>query len=124
MSQTLHEQLINKLKNKNAVIAIIGMGYVGLPLMLRFSEVGYKVIGIDIDPAKVEKLNRGQSYIPHIKPEAVAVARPTEASAPRVDARLHCLEVPPVHMCAPRQHARRYNTQKRNTVVGHLPDSQ
>ena len=55
--------LISKFRDRNAVVAIIGMGYVGLPLMLRFSEVGFRVIGLDIDPAKVDRLNRGESYI-------------------------------------------------------------
>ena len=67
-------ELIRKIEDKSAVIAIVGMGYVGLPLMLRFSEVGYRVIGIDIDASKVEQLNRGQSYIQHIRPEAIRVA--------------------------------------------------
>jgi len=75
MSTTAHQQLIEKLDAKTAVVAIVGMGYVGLPLMLRFSEVGYKVIGIDIDPAKVERLNRGESYIAHIQAKAIANAR-------------------------------------------------
>ena len=41
--------IISKLKSKSAVIGILGMGYVGLPLMLRFTEVGFKVIGFDIE---------------------------------------------------------------------------
>jgi UDP-N-acetyl-D-glucosamine dehydrogenase len=75
MAQAIHQELIGKLKARKAVVAIVGMGYVGLPLMIRFSEVGYKVIGIDIDPAKVERLNRGESYIEHIKAQAIASAR-------------------------------------------------
>ena len=75
MAQTAYQELIGKLNDRKAVVAIVGMGYVGLPLMLRFSEVGYKVIGIDIDPAKVERLNRGESYIAHIKSKDVANAR-------------------------------------------------
>jgi UDP-N-acetyl-D-glucosamine dehydrogenase len=75
MSTTTHQQLIEKLNARKAVVAIVGMGYVGLPLMLRFSEVGYKVIGIDIDPEKVERLNRGESYIAHIKSKDIANAR-------------------------------------------------
>ncbi|HUF79549.1 MAG TPA: nucleotide sugar dehydrogenase [Burkholderiales bacterium] len=67
--------LAGKLRDRRAIIAIVGMGYVGLPLMLRFSEVGFGVIGIDIDPAKVTRLNRGESYIEHIKPAAIAAAR-------------------------------------------------
>ena len=70
----MHEELINKLTDKTAAIAIVGMGYVGLPLMLRFSELGYKVIGIDIDAPKVNLLNRGESYIEHIPAAAVATA--------------------------------------------------
>ena len=74
MAQTPHQELIEKLNARSAVVAIVGMGYVGLPLMLRFSEVGYRVIGIDIDPAKVERLNRGESYIAHIKSKGIANA--------------------------------------------------
>jgi UDP-N-acetyl-D-glucosamine dehydrogenase len=69
-----HKNLVTKLHDKTAIIAIIGMGYVGLPLMLRFSEVGYRVIGVDIDPDKVGKLNRGESYIEHIDGRAIAAA--------------------------------------------------
>ena len=47
-------------------VAIIGCGYVGLPLALRFAEAGHRVTGFDTDPGKVQKLNRGQSYIQHI----------------------------------------------------------
>lgn len=47
-------------------VGIIGCGYVGLPLALRFAEAGHRVLGFDTDPVKVEKLNRGQSYIEHI----------------------------------------------------------
>lgn len=63
--------LLEKLLSANATIGVIGVGYVGLPLVLRFSDVGYKVIGFDIDPNKVEKLNDGQSYIEHISGDAV-----------------------------------------------------
>ncbi|NDC10272.1 MAG: nucleotide sugar dehydrogenase, partial [Oxalobacteraceae bacterium] len=47
-------------------IAIIGMGYVGLPLALRFSEEGAGVLGIDIDEGKISALKKGESYIKHI----------------------------------------------------------
>ncbi len=56
------------------MIGILGLGYVGLPLMLRFSEVGYRVLGFDIDPAKVEALMAGRSYIEHISVEAIGRA--------------------------------------------------
>lgn len=66
------ESLIEKLNNKSAVIGIIGLGYVGLPLLLRYSEVGYKVIGFDIDQKKVSSLNEGLSYIEHISSASIA----------------------------------------------------
>jgi UDP-N-acetyl-D-glucosamine dehydrogenase len=53
-------------------VAIIGLGYVGLPLALQFARSGWRALGLDIDSAKIEKLNRGQSYINHIPARAVA----------------------------------------------------
>lgn len=67
--------LIEKIRTKTAVIGIVGLGYVGLPLMLRYSECGFKVLGFDIDGGKTERLNRGESYIEHISAAAVAHAR-------------------------------------------------
>ena len=55
--------LLNKIKSKDIKIGIIGMGYVGLPLAVEFAKNGFKVIGIDIDKDKINKLNRGKSYI-------------------------------------------------------------
>jgi len=69
------QQLIAKCRDRSAVVAIIGLGYVGLPLTLRFSEVGFRVVGIDVDSSKVDRINRGESYIKHIRPEAIASAR-------------------------------------------------
>lgn len=70
----MKNNLIEKLSNKSAVIGIVGLGYVGLPLMLRYIEVGYKVIGLDIDETKVEMLNNGRSYIEHISSDALSHA--------------------------------------------------
>lgn len=53
-------------------IAIVGLGYVGLPLSLQFARSGVRVLGLDIDPAKVEALNAGRSYIRHIPSDAIA----------------------------------------------------
>jgi UDP-N-acetyl-D-glucosamine dehydrogenase len=58
--------LLAKIKDKQALVGIIGLGYVGLPLVLRFCEMGFGVLGFDTDPNKVELLNRGESYIKHI----------------------------------------------------------
>jgi UDP-N-acetyl-D-glucosamine dehydrogenase len=65
------EQLITKLENRTARIAILGMGYVGLPLATVFAETGFEVIGIDPHLAKVEALNRGESYIKDVSTEQV-----------------------------------------------------
>jgi UDP-N-acetyl-D-glucosamine dehydrogenase len=53
-------------------IAIVGLGYVGLPLSLQFAKSGVNVLGLDIDPAKVDALNHGRTYIKHISAEIVA----------------------------------------------------
>jgi UDP-N-acetyl-D-glucosamine dehydrogenase len=57
---------------KDLRIGIIGCGYVGLPLALRFAETGQRVMGFDTDPSKIEKLNAGQSYIQHIPAAKIA----------------------------------------------------
>ncbi len=68
------QDLLDRIERRRAVVGIAGLGYVGLPLALRFAEEGFRVIGFDIDPDKVERLNRGESYIEHISSEAVARA--------------------------------------------------
>ncbi|MFT7467593.1 MAG: UDP-N-acetyl-D-glucosamine dehydrogenase [Candidatus Pseudothioglobus sp.] len=65
---------VNKFKTKEALIGIVGLGYVGLPLMLRYNAIGFRVLGIDIDESKVSKLNAGQSYIEHIPSDKIAAA--------------------------------------------------
>jgi UDP-N-acetyl-D-glucosamine dehydrogenase len=93
--------LIEKLGSKKAVIGIVGLGYVGLPLLLRYCEVGYKVIGFDIDTSKVEKLLAGTSYIEHISEAAIAgaLARGFDATtdfsrASEADALILCVPTP------------------------------
>jgi UDP-N-acetyl-D-mannosaminuronate dehydrogenase/intein/homing endonuclease len=68
----LAEQLRGRLEKRTARIGIVGLGYVGLPLAETFAWGGYPVLGFDIDPEKVAKLKRGESYIGHICPERVA----------------------------------------------------
>lgn len=64
-------ELVAKLKSHDATIGIVGLGYVGLPLVLRFHEVGFRVIGFDIDQTKVQALNDGRSYIEHISADRI-----------------------------------------------------
>ncbi len=59
----MNNKIIDRLKSKQAKIAILGLGYVGLPLATVFAEAGFEVVGIDPDSEKVEKINQGQSYV-------------------------------------------------------------
>jgi UDP-N-acetyl-D-glucosamine dehydrogenase len=68
-------ELKHKLADRTARIGVIGLGYVGLPLALLFSEQGFPITGFDIDPKKVETLNAGRSYIVRITPEEIESAR-------------------------------------------------
>ena len=72
---TYLRQLTDRLQDRSAVIGIVGLGYVGLPLALRYAAVGFRVLGIDIDAGKVSKLNEGSSYIEHIRAADIARAR-------------------------------------------------
>jgi UDP-N-acetyl-D-glucosamine dehydrogenase len=98
---SLKDVLLRKLRSRDATIAIVGMGYVGLPLALRYAEVGYRVLGIDVDAAKVKALNEGRSYIQHTPSPSVAAARARgfEASADfqratHADALIICVPTP------------------------------
>jgi len=62
-------EFLQKIENRQAKIAVIGMGYVGLPLMVAFAEAGFRVVGVDVDRPKVEMLNRGESYIEDVTDE-------------------------------------------------------
>jgi len=63
------EKLLKKIGNKTAKIAVIGVGYVGLPLAIEFAKEGFNVTGIDTDPRKVEAINNGSSYIRDVEKE-------------------------------------------------------
>ena len=71
----MKKTLLKKIESRKAVVGIVGLGYVGLPLMLRFVEAGFRVIGFDIDAQKVRTLNAGKSYIEHIAAKDIAAAR-------------------------------------------------
>src|SRR5918992_355285 len=93
------DALIHKLNERTAVIGIIGLGYVGLPLMLRYSDVGYKVVGFDIDDAKVSRLNAGESYIERIAPSTIKRARKKGFEATADFSR--CREADALIICVP-----------------------
>ena len=59
----IRDELINKIEDYSANVAILGLGYVGLPLAVVFAEAGFYVTGVDVDEKKVASLNKGVSYI-------------------------------------------------------------
>ncbi|MGB9689254.1 nucleotide sugar dehydrogenase [Thermogutta sp.] len=61
-----YEEVLQRINEKKAKVGVIGLGYVGLPLLRAFIRAGFSTIGFDIDETKVHKLNKGQSYIGHI----------------------------------------------------------
>src|SRR5947209_8725016 len=65
-------RLLQAIRRRSARVGVIGLGYVGLPLVELFVAKGFPVLGLDIDPVKVERLRAGQSYIGHISAERVA----------------------------------------------------
>ena len=71
---SIAQSLIARINARTATVGIIGQGYVGLPLGLVFAEAGFPVIGLDLDPKKVDALMRGESYIKHIGSDRVKSA--------------------------------------------------
>ncbi|HMC65466.1 MAG TPA: nucleotide sugar dehydrogenase [Gemmataceae bacterium] len=71
-ADSLAKQLHSRIQQRTARVCVIGLGYVGLPLVETFAAGGYRVLGFDIDSAKIEKLKQGRSYIGHISGERVA----------------------------------------------------
>src|SRR5690349_19348294 len=81
VSTSHFSELKSKIEQRQARVAIIGMGYVGLPLALLYSETGFPVTGFDIDERKVSTLNSGGSYIFRITPTEIQQARKQGFSA-------------------------------------------
>lgn len=97
----MKQAILSKLDDNSAIIGVIGLGYVGLPLSIKFADQGYRVLGLDIDPVKAESLARGESYISHIPGAMVqaAVDKGFEATtdfsrAAEADALIICVPTP------------------------------
>jgi len=88
------QNLISRLSDRSALIGIFGLGYVGLPLALRFREERYRVLGFDIDAAKVAALGAGRSYIEHITLDRPLEATTDFARAAACDALIICVPTP------------------------------
>ena len=97
--------LLQKIKERTATIGVIGLGYVGLPLVLEFSKAGFSVVGLDVDPEKVDLLTKGESYIRHIPSEKIAKlvkggkfeATTDFSSVAKLDCALICVPTPLNH---------------------------
>lgn len=101
MDQTAFKLLSKKIYEKRAVVGIFGLGYVGLPLILRFADAGFRAIGFDIDANKVKALSSGKSYIEHIPESAIVdcVARGVQftteySEVEQCDAAIICVPTP------------------------------
>jgi UDP-N-acetyl-D-glucosamine dehydrogenase len=97
----MKQVLLEKIQKRTAVVAVVGLGYVGLPLALRFSECGFAVIGIDTDAERVAQLVKGETYIARypaarIRKSLESGFRPTSSfqEAKRADAILICVPTP------------------------------
>lgn len=77
MKMSFKQELLNRIENRSAKLAVVGMGYVGLPLVVEFAEAGFHVVALDVNERKVELFNRGESYIDDI---------PSERLKPLIDA--------------------------------------
>ncbi len=66
------EEFVGRVERKEAVVGVVGLGYVGLPLAVTFARAGFSVVGFDVDEGKVERLRRGESYLKTVPSEAVA----------------------------------------------------
>ena len=77
ISERPADALLARIRNREALVGVIGLGYVGLPLVLTLVEHGFAVLGVDVDPTKAERLRRGECYIKHIDGGRLAAANAT-----------------------------------------------
>ncbi|MFN4233160.1 NAD(P)-binding domain-containing protein, partial [Thermus sp.] len=66
---SLLEELKRKIATREAVVGVVGLGYVGLPFAVEKAKVGFRVIGVEQNPRRAEKVNRGENYIPDVRDE-------------------------------------------------------
>jgi UDP-N-acetyl-D-glucosamine dehydrogenase len=85
LTSSLADQLMSRIELRTARVAIVGLGYVGLPLAETFTAAGYPVVGFDVDPEKVKKLKLGQSYIKHISAQRIGELVGTGRFSPTTD---------------------------------------
>ena len=102
VTDILKQDLARRLQSRQAVVGVIGLGYVGLPLCIAIAESGSRVIGLDIDPTKIVRLAKGESYIKHIPADKIRNTNDTTrfmatsdfSRLKEVDAILICVPTP------------------------------
>ena len=123
------KELLDRIRAKTARVGIVGMGYVGLPLVRVFADAGFRVTGFDVDADKVRKLNAGRSYIKHIPSAAIGrlvrdgkfQATLDMAQAKRCQAILVCVPTPLNEMREPNM---TYIESTMNSLAPHLQRGQ
>ena len=94
--------LLEKIKNRKVVVGVIGLGYVGLPLLIEFSRAGFEVVGFDLDQNKIDKLTASKSYLKHIPSEKIRLLCESKnfrtctdySEIPNCDAVIICVPTP------------------------------
>lgn len=125
---SLTAEFESRIHQRTAAIGVIGLGYVGLPLVLLYSEAGFPVTGFDIDSRKVEFLTRGDSYIHRIPPWEVQLARSLGFSATNDYSRLNSMDA--VLVCVPtplnehREPDLSFITSTMHSIAPHLREGQ
>ena len=123
------QETLNKIATKQAVIGILGLGYVGLPLAMRFVEAGYRVVGVDIDPKKVVALEARESYIKHLGADRIAEMMNTGLMKATTDFAA-CRECDALLICVPtplgthREPDLSYVINTMESMMPHLRDGQ
>ncbi|GJM68792.1 hypothetical protein HMSSN036_10080 [Paenibacillus macerans] len=93
-------KLLNAIESKTAVLGVVGLGYVGLPLAVEMVKQGFRVVGIDLDAGKIDKIERGESYIHDIPSETLAAAMASGRFKPTTDYAV-LSEIDAVSICVP-----------------------
>ena len=104
----MKDTLLKKIENREAKIGVVGLGYVGLPLLIEFAHAGFPTLGLDVDEKKTEALTAGETYIRHIDRESIRKVFGADAPAPaeattdfarvgECDALLICVPTPLTH---------------------------
>ncbi|MDZ7693108.1 MAG: NAD(P)-binding domain-containing protein [Balneolaceae bacterium] len=128
-TKSLRDDFINKIKLRKANIGIIGLGYVGLPLLWTFHEEGYPVRGFDIDSSKTENIKAGKPYIKHLGYDMMGKLADSErctatidfAELPEMDVILMCVPTP---LDTHREPDMQYVEDTTRTIAQHLRSGQ